>query len=257
MPTREMPGASLFNVSSIFPKIESSISENPVTLRPGRARLSTAPDAIGSVVNATTIGIERVNFVRTGMTRSPTITMTFGFSSTRFAASALTISMSPVVVELNVPALGPSQPCQFLPESPNVRLIFRVAFRVGHQDANPPHLTGLLCARRERPSGHRAAECSQQFPPSDGDCHTPLPCEVRKGKDTTPRACCPNSAAPGAAKRLDFKRFIFGRAVGRALINAGIGRMSALGANRTCRDGRNDVNDPKPISRPLDCCCAK
>src|SRR5262249_13841897 len=83
MPTREMPGASLFNVSSIFPKIENSTSENPVTLRPGRARLSTAPDAIGSLVNATTIGIERVNFVRIGMTRSPTITMTSGFSATR------------------------------------------------------------------------------------------------------------------------------------------------------------------------------
>jgi hypothetical protein len=27
--------------------------------------------------------------------------------------------------------------------------------------------------------GSRAAECSQQFPPSDGDCHTPLPREVR------------------------------------------------------------------------------
>src|SRR5262249_27721172 len=49
---------------------------------------------------------------------------------------------------------------------------------------------------------------------------------------------------PARAERLDFKRFIFGRAVGRALINAGIGRVSAPGANRTCRDGRNDVNDP-------------
>src|SRR5215467_5722985 len=47
----------------------------------------------------------------------------------------------------------------------------------------------LLRARRERPRGRRAAECGQQFPPSDIDCHTPLPCEVRKGKDTTPRAC--------------------------------------------------------------------
>src|SRR5262249_48456108 len=26
-------------------------------------------------------------------------------------------------------------------------------------------------------------------PPSDGDCHTPLPREVRRGKDSTPRAC--------------------------------------------------------------------
>src|SRR5215467_7384341 len=46
----------------------------------------------------------------------------------------------------------------------------------------------LLRARRARPRD-RSAECGQQFPPSDGDCHTPLPCEVRKGKDTTPRAC--------------------------------------------------------------------
>src|SRR5262249_30836509 len=36
-------------------------------------------------------------------------------------------------------------------------------------------------SRRERPRG-RAADCGQQFPPSDGDCHTPLPCEVRKGR---------------------------------------------------------------------------
>src|SRR5262249_46209363 len=38
----------------------------------------------------------------------------------------------------------------------------------------------LLPGCRERPREGRAAECSQQFPPSDGDCHTPLPCEVRK-----------------------------------------------------------------------------
>src|SRR5262249_58235898 len=42
-----------------------------------------------------------------------------------------------------------------------------------------------------RPSGDRTAECAQQFPRSDADCHTPLPCEVRKGNDTTPKACCP------------------------------------------------------------------
>ena len=35
----------------------------------------------------------------------------------------------------------------------------------------------------------RRAERGQQFPPSDGDCHTPLPCAVREGNDTTPRAC--------------------------------------------------------------------
>src|SRR5215472_2214843 len=80
--------------------------------------------------------------------------------------------------------------------------------RPGRQDGNAParvvrhfgpgqetdhRLSRLLRARRERPRG-RAAECDQQFPPSDGDCHAPLPCEVRQGKDTTPRACCPKGA---------------------------------------------------------------
>jgi len=41
----------------------------------------------------------------------------------------------------------------------------------------------LLRSRRERPRRRRAAEYSQQLPPSDGDCHTPLPREVRKGND--------------------------------------------------------------------------
>src|SRR5262245_31311253 len=47
--------------------------------------------------------------------------------------------------------------------------------------------------------GSRAAECGQQLPPSDGDCHTPLPREVRKGKDTTPRACCPSAHGPAGS----------------------------------------------------------
>src|SRR5262249_27809752 len=55
---------------------------------------------------------------------------------------------------------------------------------------NPkPHPLGLLRTRRERECDRRAAECSQQFPPSDGDCHTPLPREVRKSNGTTQRAC--------------------------------------------------------------------
>jgi hypothetical protein len=55
---------------------------------------------------------------------------------------------------------------------------------VKRKEAKPRDILGLLRARRERPR-NRTAECSQQFPPSDGDCHTPLPCEVRKG--TIPR----------------------------------------------------------------------
>src|SRR5262249_3206440 len=59
----------------------------------------------------------------------------------------------------------------------------------GTADESDHRYRRLLRARRERPRS-RAAECSQQFPPSDGDCHTPLPCEVRrKDNDTTPPAC--------------------------------------------------------------------
>src|SRR5215468_1978988 len=52
-----------------------------------------------------------------------------------------------------------------------------------HQHEKLPHPL-RCCTRRDRPRG-----CSQQLPPSNGDCHTPLPCEVRKGNDTTPPAC--------------------------------------------------------------------
>ena len=58
----------------------------------------------------------------------------------------------------------------------------------GHQHTDAPHPAALLRARRERPRDSSAAKCDQQFPPSDGDCHTPLPREVRKRKDTTRRA---------------------------------------------------------------------
>src|SRR6516165_588080 len=62
---------------------------------------------------------------------------------------------------------------------------------VSSYECRPPdgRLSRLLRARRQRPRRRRAAECDQQLPPSDGDCHTPLPREVRKHKDTTPRAC--------------------------------------------------------------------
>src|SRR5262249_26758024 len=60
--------------------------------------------------------------------------------------------------------------------------------RCGIEKSDDRHCR-LLRWRREWPPGRRAAECGQQFPPSDGDCHTPLPREVRKGNDTTPLAC--------------------------------------------------------------------
>ena len=76
------------------------------------------------------------------------------------------------------------------------------------------------------------------------------PSRARCVKATIPRheRAVLTARHPARAGRLDFKRFIFGRVVGRALLNAGFDRMSALEATRTRRDGRNDVNDPSATS---------
>ena len=53
--------------------------------------------------------------------------------------------------------------------------------RISTSPKEPDHRhRRLLRSGGERPRGCSAAECGQQFPPSDGDCHTPLPREVRR-----------------------------------------------------------------------------
>src|SRR5262249_17182541 len=53
-----------------------------------------------------------------------------------------------------------------------------------HEHADAAHPVWLLRAPRERPRSGCAAQCEYEFSPSDGDCHAPLPCEVRKRNDT-------------------------------------------------------------------------
>src|SRR5262249_35921898 len=90
------------------------------------------------------------------------------------------------------------------------RIRWRSRFEVTHAEN-----VRLLRLRRERPRCSRAAERDYQFPPSDGDCHTPLPCEVRKWNDSTPRvrslhvqggqnAGCCRPASGSKAERLSF-----------------------------------------------------
>src|SRR5262249_57809710 len=103
----------------------------------------------------------------------------------------------PTNVDPHIAAIGPTQLRKGLPERKDAKLRRRIVFVEPDEHADAPYAVALLRLPRERPSRGRAAECSQQLPPSDGACHTPLPREVRKGNDTTPRACCPNSMAPG------------------------------------------------------------
>src|SRR6516225_4394122 len=63
------------------------------------------------------------------------------------------------------------------------------------------------------------------------------PSRARCVKGTIPRheRAVLTARHPVRTERVDFKRFIFGRAVGRALINAGIGRMIGFLAASTAR----------------------
>src|SRR5262249_57797226 len=97
----------------------------------------------------------------------------------------------------HIAADSPAQLLYPLSERRTADRYCRIVSGLGHEPPDAPPPLALLRARRERPRD-RPAESGQQFPPSDGDCHTPLPCEVRKWNDTTPRACCPNCVAPGA-----------------------------------------------------------
>src|SRR5262249_59968013 len=108
---------------------------------------------------------------------------------------AIIVTFGPAVFDRRVAAFDEARFAQALAERGGIRGVPARRFAV--EPADHRHRR-LLRTRRERPRDCRAGERSQQFPPSDGDCHAPLPCEVREGNDTTPRACCPNSAAPGA-----------------------------------------------------------
>jgi hypothetical protein len=95
---------------------------------------------------------------------------------------------SPPIIDLKVDADPPASFLKNFSKCGEALLSFWIAFNKLYQHTDTPHSLALLRAGREQPR-RRAAECGQQFPPSDGNCHTPLPCEVRRGKDTTSRAC--------------------------------------------------------------------
>src|SRR5262249_51556903 len=95
------------------------------------------------------------------------------------------VARGPTDVDLQVATLAPTELLKSLAKccQSAQRLLVIVSPRQQHTD--PPHALGLLRPHSERPRGCRATERDQQFPRSDEYCHTPLPCEVRKG--TIPR----------------------------------------------------------------------
>ena len=195
---RVRPGVISLSNSSHFPLVPYSNRVKPVTLPPGRAKLATnpPPDRVGGRREHDRHGAGRLQ--QRGHIRSSTCHNDVRRERNQFdrkAASAVKIAPSPASVDPDVAAFRPPGLQQPLPECGGKGLSFLVALDMHHQQPDPPHALSQLRPRRERPRRRRAAECGQQFPPSDGDGHTPLPREVREDNDTTPRACCPNSAA--------------------------------------------------------------
>src|SRR5215472_2476331 len=196
--TRVRPGAISLSNSNHFPLMPYSVKLNPVALPPGRARLSTKPPPTGSATFTNAIGTARVASSKGGAAGCEN---DVGRECDQFGCIFANLfgAGRPARVDAHIMAVDPAQFPQPAQERRDAGSAFRIVRGGAHEHADTSHLVGLLRARRERPRGRRAAECDQQFPPSDGDCHTPLPCEVRKGNDTTPRACCPSAYGPGGA----------------------------------------------------------
>src|SRR5262249_48683539 len=93
--TRVTWGAISLSSSSHLPLMPNSNIIKPVTLPPGRARLSTKPAPTGSGVPVNTIGTVRVACSSDGTTAPPTARMTSGASATNSDACLRKSSGSP------------------------------------------------------------------------------------------------------------------------------------------------------------------
>src|SRR5262249_15946713 len=157
----------------------------PVTLPPGRLRLVTRPAWTGSAAVPKTIGMVAVAALAANAAAlSAGAARTATWRRIRSAANSGSRSRSLLAQRYSIATLRPGFG-QAATEGRHPRC--RLLGRTSKERTDHRHRL-LLRARRERPR-RRAAERGQQLPPSNGDCHTPLPREVRKGNDTTSRAC--------------------------------------------------------------------
>src|SRR6516162_7649413 len=184
---RRRLGTTSRKSSSRFPARSVNWTDRPVTLPPGRARLATMPVPTGSPAPAKTIGMSAVACFAARAGRVPTVTIDLELDKLgRNLGEAFGASLGPAILDRDAAALEPAEFVQSLHKSAEPLTLDQR--RGCAQEPNGRQLPRLLRARRERPR-RGAAECDQQFPSSDRDCHTPLPRRVRKGNGTTPPAC--------------------------------------------------------------------
>ena len=186
---RAAPGRNSRKSPSCFAPSSAEMKLTPVTLPPGRLRLATRPSLTGSPPVTKTIGTVVVAALAARAEGVlPTITATCRRSKVRHQ------SRQPIRLtsaeRYSIATFWPStKPVSFRPWRNAATRCGDVSRAIALR-RNPTTGIAGCCARAA--SGHAAAappSVGQQFSSSDGDCHTPLPREVRRGNDTTPPAC--------------------------------------------------------------------
>src|SRR5215472_3462136 len=165
-PTRENPCTASRSSSSLLPTILASLdNKNPVTLPPGRAKLSTSPSATGSSTLPNQIkGVVRVTFRAAKIPAVDPTTITAGLSATRSATSTGKRSASPSPNRYSIVApLGVSQFAQPVPQPCNVA--GRGGYGEWGHDAHHRHRR-LLRPRRQRPRRRGTAQQRDELAPS-------------------------------------------------------------------------------------------
>ena len=151
--TRITPGAISLSSSSHLPLSPYSNRLNPVTLPPGRARLSTKPAPTGSMIVTNMIGTVRVVCCNAAMAAAPS-----GHDDVRgkrdqfrHVSAGVAGVCAPASLDAAVAAVGPAELLQRLYERRFAGLSFRIVRGRVHEHADAPHALSLLRPRRERP----------------------------------------------------------------------------------------------------------
>ena len=164
-------GAICLSSSSHFALKPYSNCMNPVTLPPGRARLSTKPAPTGSGTCTNTIGTVRVACCNGPTVGAAMARMTSGASATNSAAylaNALVHRPPPSGCRSRTlrPSVQPNccSPCR---NAAMRACALRIVRGRVHEHADAPHPLALLRARRQRPR-RRAAEQRDELAPPHG-----------------------------------------------------------------------------------------
>ncbi len=169
--------------SSRLPAVSFACIDKPVTLPPGRERLSTRPLPIGSIARAKTMGMTAVACFNVG-TAPPYVTMTSTFCRTNSAVISATRSGRPSDQRYSIPMVRPSIRPSCLSRSS------KAAVYALHSEASGPKTPmvgiGACCARAA--SGHAngmplSANMNCRRPMSSAICLVPMgSCTLQGGE---------------------------------------------------------------------------